>query len=86
MDMIWHACVMADKASVSDFSSFNGSPILLSSSLVTCEELQKRIESLQHQNKVLKVELETNKLLEVELEHYKLLVKKICKKKIEDCG
>jgi hypothetical protein len=53
---------------------------LLSSSLVTYEELQKSIKSLQHQNKILKIELETYKLLEVEFEILKTVTvpKKIC--------
>jgi hypothetical protein len=48
---------MADEVGARDFGSFNGSPTLLSSSPVTCEELQKQIESLQHQKKLLKIEL-----------------------------
>jgi hypothetical protein len=66
---------MADAASVNDYSSFNGSPVSSPTLSVTCAELQKKIESLQHQNKVLKLELETNKLMEVELEAYKMKTK-----------
>jgi hypothetical protein len=65
---------MADEVGASDFGSCNGSTTLLSSSPVTCEELQKQIESLQHQNRLLKIELETYKLLEVELETYKVRI------------
>lgn len=54
--------VMADSASESDSSSIDGGPIMMPPSPVTREQLQKRIESLQQQNRVLKVELETYKL------------------------
>lgn len=53
---------MADSASESDSSSIDGGPIMMPPSPITREQLQKRIESLQQQNKVLKVELETYKL------------------------
>jgi Uncharacterized conserved protein H4 (DUF2046). len=53
---------MADSASESDSSSIDGGPIMMPPSPVTREQLQKRIESLQQQNRVLKVELETYKL------------------------
>jgi hypothetical protein len=58
---------MADGTVGRDVASFNGGPILLSTSPETSVELRKQIESL-HQNKVLKVELETYKLLEIEYE------------------
>lgn len=51
---------MAD--SESDSSSVDGGPIMMPPSPITREQLQKRIESLQQQNRVLKVELETYKL------------------------
>lgn len=55
---------MADtgSASESDSSSIDGGPIMMPPSPVTREQLQKRIESLQQQNRVLKVEVETYKL------------------------
>ncbi|XP_071455409.1 coiled-coil domain-containing protein 6 [Hetaerina americana] len=53
---------MADSASESDSSSIDGGPIMMPPSPVSREQLQKRIESLQQQNRVLKVELETYKL------------------------
>lgn len=53
---------MADSASESDSSSIDGGPIMMPPSPVTREQLQKRIESLQQHNRVLKVELETYKL------------------------
>ncbi|XP_059471910.1 coiled-coil domain-containing protein 6 [Neocloeon triangulifer] len=54
---------MADSASESDSSSIDGGgPIMMPPSPVTREQLHKRIESLQQQNRVLKVELETYKL------------------------
>lgn len=53
---------MADSASESDSSSIDGGVIMMPPSPVTREQLQKRIESLQQQNRVLKVELETYKL------------------------
>ncbi|CAG9825307.1 unnamed protein product [Phaedon cochleariae] len=53
---------MADSASESDSSSIDGGPIMMPPSPVTREQLQKRIESLQQQNRVLKCELETYKL------------------------
>lgn len=51
-----------DSASESDSSSIDGGPIMMPPSPVTREQLQKRIDSLQQQNRVLKVELETYKL------------------------
>jgi hypothetical protein len=62
-------------ADVNDFNSFNRNPVSSSTLSVTCAELQKKIESLQHQNKVLKLDLEINKLMEVELETYKMKMK-----------
>nr|CAG4638598.1 EOG090X09V8 [Cyclestheria hislopi] len=53
---------MADSASESDSGSVDGGPIMMPPSPVTREQLHKRIESLQQQNRVLKVELETYKL------------------------
>ena len=64
---------MADSASESDSGSLDGShPVIHSQqegphcfqppSPVTREQLQKRIESLQQQNRVLNMELETYKL------------------------
>ncbi|CAH1953633.1 unnamed protein product [Acanthoscelides obtectus] len=53
---------MADSASESDSSSIDGGPIMMPPNPITMEQLQKRIESLQQQNRVLKVELETYKL------------------------
>lgn len=53
---------MADSASESDSSSVDGGPSMMPPSPVTREQLQKRIESLQQANRVLKVELETYKL------------------------
>ncbi len=52
---------MAD-GSESDSGSVDGGPIMMPPSPVTREQLHKRIESLQQQNRVLKVELETYKL------------------------
>ncbi|XP_046664935.1 coiled-coil domain-containing protein 6 [Homalodisca vitripennis] len=56
--------MMADtgSASESDSSSIDGGPIMMPPSPITREQLQKRIESLQQQNRVLKVEVETYKL------------------------
>lgn len=51
-----------DSASESDSSSIDGGSIMMPPSPVTREQLQKRIESLQQQNRVYKVELETYKL------------------------
>lgn len=51
---------MADSASESDSSSIDGT--MMPPSPVTREQLHKRIESLQQQNRVLKVELDTYKL------------------------
>lgn len=51
-----------DSASESDSSSIDGGPIMMPPSPITREQHQKRIESLQQQNRVLKVELETYKL------------------------
>jgi len=51
---------MADSASESDSSSIDGA--MMPPSPVTREQLHKRIESLQQQNRVLKVELDTYKL------------------------
>jgi len=53
---------MADSASESDSGSIADGPIMMPPSPVTREQLHKRIESLQQQNRVLKVELETYKL------------------------
>lgn len=53
---------MADSASESDSSSIDGGPIMMPPSPITREQMQKRIDSLQQQNRVLKVELETYKL------------------------
>lgn len=53
---------MADSASESDSSSIDGGPIMMPPSPISREQMQKRIESLQQQNRVLKVELETYKL------------------------
>lgn len=53
---------MADSASESDSSSVDGGSSMMPPSPVTREQLQKRIESLQQANRVLKVELETYKL------------------------
>nr|CAG4652003.1 EOG090X09V8 [Triops cancriformis] len=53
---------MADSASESDSSSIDGVPIMMPPSPVSREQMHKRIESLQQQNRVLKVELETYKL------------------------
>jgi len=53
---------MADSASESDSSSIDGGPIMMPPSPVTREQLHKRIDSLQQQNRVLKVELDTFKL------------------------
>lgn len=52
---------MADSASESDSSSVDGG-MLIPSSPATREQFQKRIESLQQENRVLKMELETYKL------------------------
>ncbi|XP_028031806.1 coiled-coil domain-containing protein 6 isoform X2 [Bombyx mandarina] len=52
---------MADSASESDSSSLDGGA-MLPPSTVSRDQLQKRIESLQQQNRVLKVELDTYKL------------------------
>nr|SVE84388.1 EOG090X09V8 [Daphnia pulex] len=52
---------MADSASESD-CSVDGGPHMMPPSPVSREQLHKRIESLQQQNKVLKVELDTYKL------------------------
>ncbi|KAF0292349.1 Coiled-coil domain-containing protein 6 [Amphibalanus amphitrite] len=53
---------MADSASESDSGSVDGGSILMPPSPITREQLQKRIESLAQQNRVLKVELDTYKL------------------------
>jgi coiled-coil domain-containing protein 6 len=53
---------MADSASESDSGSVDGGGHFQPPSPVTREQLQKRIESLQQQNRVLNVELETYKL------------------------
>ncbi|KAL5019049.1 hypothetical protein ScPMuIL_004771 [Solemya velum] len=55
---------MADSASEfeSDTSSIDGGPTLKPPSPAQLEQLQKRIESLQQENRVLKMELETYKL------------------------
>ncbi|XP_021200864.1 coiled-coil domain-containing protein 6 isoform X3 [Helicoverpa armigera] len=52
---------MGDSASESDSSSLDGGA-MLPPSTVSRDQLQKRIESLQQQNRVLKVELDTYKL------------------------
>ncbi|XP_038210326.1 coiled-coil domain-containing protein 6 isoform X3 [Zerene cesonia] len=52
---------MGDSASESDSSSLDGGA-MLPTSTVSRDQLQKRIESLQQQNRVLKVELDTYKL------------------------
>ena len=52
---------MADSASESDSGSVDGGG-MMPPSPVSREQLHKRIESLQQQNRVLKVELETYKL------------------------
>nr|CAG4641874.1 EOG090X09V8 [Eurycercus lamellatus] len=52
---------IADNGSESD-TSVDGGPIMMPPSPVSREQLHKRIESLQQQNRVLKVELETYKL------------------------
>ncbi|XP_023942475.1 coiled-coil domain-containing protein 6 isoform X1 [Bicyclus anynana] len=52
---------MVDSASESDSSSLDGGA-MLPPSTVSRDQLQKRIESLQQQNRVLKVELDTYKL------------------------
>ncbi len=58
-----NAMAMADSASESDSGSVDGGPIMMHPpSPVSREQLHKRIESLQQQNRVLKVELETYKL------------------------
>jgi hypothetical protein len=49
---------MADEVSVSAMDYSNVNKLLPSSSSLLCEELQKRIEVLQHQNKVLRIEVE----------------------------
>lgn len=51
---------MAD--SESDSSSIDGGPVMMPPSPITRDNMQKRIESLQQQNRVLKVELETERL------------------------
>jgi hypothetical protein len=56
---------MADELRACVFDSLGESSVLLSPSLETYEKLQKSIQLLQHQNKVLNIELETHKLLEV---------------------
>jgi hypothetical protein len=69
-----------------DSYSYIGDPLVLSSLRATCEELQKRIESLEYLNKVLQVELKTNKLMEVEFENYKMktrLLQRQCDTKFE---
>jgi len=55
---------MADSASEfeSDTSSIDGGPVHRTSAISHIEQLKKRIESLQQENRVLKVELETYKL------------------------
>lgn len=55
---------MADSASEleSDTSSIDGGPISKTSATYQIEQLKKRVESLQQENRVLKVELETYKL------------------------
>ncbi|XP_077300438.1 coiled-coil domain-containing protein 6 [Arctopsyche grandis] len=53
---------MTDSASESDSNSLEGGAIMLPPSPVSRDQLQKRIESLQQQNRVLKVELDTYKI------------------------
>lgn len=55
---------MADSASEleSDTSSIDGGPTMKPPSPAMLEQLQKRLESLQQENRVLKMELETYKL------------------------
>ena len=55
---------MADSASEleSDTSSIDGGPTTKVSVIVQVEQLQKRVESLQQENRVLKVVLDTYKL------------------------
>ena len=55
---------MADSASEfeSDTSSIDGGPVAKVTSPGQVEQLNKRIESLQQENRVLKMELETYKL------------------------
>lgn len=55
---------MADSASEleSDTSSIDGGPVSKTSANYQIEQLKKRVESLQQENRVLKVELETYKL------------------------
>ena len=57
---------MADSASESDSSSVADCPVMQPPSMppspITREQWQKRIESLQQQNRVLKTELDTFKL------------------------
>ena len=55
---------MADSASEleSDTSSIDGGPTTKVGTVLQVEQLQKRVESLQQENRVLKVELETYKL------------------------
>lgn len=61
MDSGRNSVNMADSASESD-CSVDGGPIMMPPSPVSREQLHKRIESLQQQNRVLKVELETYKI------------------------
>jgi len=53
---------MADSASESDSSSIDGGSAMMPPSPVSREQLYRRIESLQQQNRLLKVELDTYKL------------------------
>lgn len=55
---------MADSASEleSDTSSIDGGPASLTSTTYQIDHLKNRVESLQQENRVLKVELETFKL------------------------
>jgi hypothetical protein len=73
---------MADELRTCVFYSFGESSVLLSPSPATYEELQKNIQSLQHQNKILNIELETYKLLEVEFETLKTVT--VCNEKCSD--
>nr|CAG4635595.1 EOG090X09V8 [Artemia franciscana] len=53
---------MADSASESDSGSVDGGPIMMPPSPATREQMQKRIESLQQQNRVLKAEIDAYKV------------------------
>ena len=68
---------MADSASESDCSSIDGGPVSKPSAQSQLEQLKKRVESLQQENRVLKVELETYKLKCKQLQEEKQELKKI---------